>query len=134
MYRCVFMGPLIFGVAHIHHLFERSQNGMAIMNNLVITLVQFTYTYLFGVFSAFLFIRTGHLIAPIVCHMFCNFWQLPDLGFLDPRENPLSPLYSTRHLLLASYGIGVLAFVAGLEPLTSNGVFGSFSQRWPCGL
>jgi prenyl protein peptidase len=61
----VFMVVKIFGLAHVHHLIERSST-VHWQQNLVVTTVQFTYTYLFGVYSAFLFVRTGHLIAPMV--------------------------------------------------------------------
>ena len=85
-------------------------------------------------FSAFLLVRTGHLAAPVVCHMFCNFWQLPDLGFLSPLGSPLSCLYRHRHALLFAYVLGIGGFVNALGPLTSNAVYGALSERWPCAL
>lgn len=83
-------------------------------------------------FSAFLLLRTGHLAAPVACHVFCNFWQLPDLGFLSSLGSPLSCLYSWRHALLVAYVIGIAGFVNGAGPLTSNAAYGTLSERWPC--
>jgi membrane protease YdiL (CAAX protease family) len=76
----MYMVVKIFGLAHVHHLIERSST-VHWQQNLVVTTVQFTYTYLFGVFSAFLFVRTGHLIAPMVkassfFFFFCAFFPL----------------------------------------------------------
>ena len=43
---------------------------------------QSTYTTIFGMYSAFLFIRTGHIAAPVVAHGFCNFMGFPDFNEL----------------------------------------------------
>ena len=33
-------------------------------------------------YSAFLFVRTGHIAAPVVAHGFCNFMGFPDFNEL----------------------------------------------------
>ena len=43
---------------------------------------QSTYTTIFGMYSAFLFVRTGHIAAPVVAHGFCNFMGFPDFNEL----------------------------------------------------
>ena len=40
-------------------------------------LVQFTYTTLFGWFEAYVFVRTGSLLAVIAAHSFCNWLGVP---------------------------------------------------------
>ena len=45
---------------------------------LFVSVFQMHYTTLFGMYSAFLFLRTGHLAAPVVVHGFCNFMGFPD--------------------------------------------------------
>ncbi|WPH04054.1 Hypothetical protein R9X50_00693800 [Acrodontium crateriforme] len=82
--RIVFETPLVFGLAHVHHLVEfvRSHTpaGRTFppINVLLIGILQslfmFTYTSLFGFFAAFLFLRTGSLFTAIAAHVFCN-WQ-----------------------------------------------------------
>lgn len=41
------------------------------------TVLQFSYTSLFGFYAAFLFLRTGSLPAVILAHSFCNWMGLP---------------------------------------------------------
>lgn len=96
----VFITPLFFGVAHIHHIVERLSMGMEFTTALIISckfkhtlsnlnflqinlifflVSQLTYTTLFGFYSAYLFARTGHFVAPFLVHAFCNHMGLPDL-------------------------------------------------------
>ncbi|ONH96200.1 hypothetical protein PRUPE_7G112900 [Prunus persica] len=41
--------------------------------------LQLGYTVVFGSYASFLFIQTGHFLAPLVAHAFCNFMGLPVL-------------------------------------------------------
>ena len=64
------------------------------------------YTTVFGFYSAFLFLRTGHLAAPVVVHCFCNSMGFPDFAEVvhkPPKE---------RTLLLALYVCGLGLFGA----------------------
>ncbi|KAK0802470.1 CAAX prenyl protease [Friedmanniomyces endolithicus] len=83
----VFITPLIFGLAHVHHLVEflqsrtppghRSPSLPVWINGLIRTLFQFTYTSLFGFFAAFVFLRTGNVYAVTLAHTFCNWMGVP---------------------------------------------------------
>lgn len=85
--RIVFVTPLIFGVAHVHHLVEFMQSRTApgrlippantILMGVVQSLFQFTYTTLFGFFAAFVMLRTGNVFASVTAHTFCNYMGLP---------------------------------------------------------
>ncbi|KAK1088809.1 CAAX prenyl protease [Friedmanniomyces endolithicus] len=87
--RIVFITPLIFGLAHVHHLVEflqsrtppghRSPPLPVWINGLVRTLFQFTYTSLFGFFAAFVYLRTGNVYAVTLAHTFCNWMGVPRL-------------------------------------------------------
>ncbi|KAF2478904.1 hypothetical protein BDY17DRAFT_328413 [Neohortaea acidophila] len=87
--RIVFVTPLIFGVAHVHHLVEFIQSRtppnrrippLALcLQGVVISLFQFAYTSIFGWFAAFVFLRTGNIWAAIVAHSFCNHMGVPRL-------------------------------------------------------
>ena len=44
--------------------------------------VQMTYTWAFGVFAAFVFVRTGRVAPAVASHAFCNYMGLPHIGFL----------------------------------------------------
>jgi len=79
--RIVFVSPLYFGIAHIHHLYEfRLTHPETPMIAAVFrSLFQFTYTTLFGWYAAFLYLRTGSLPGVILAHSFCNWMGLPRL-------------------------------------------------------
>ena len=87
--RIVFLTPLIFGIAHAHHLVDflrsrtpeghRSPPLPVWINGLLRTVFEFTYTSLFGFFAAFVFLRTGSLYAAIMAHSFCNWMGVPRL-------------------------------------------------------
>ena len=138
--RAVCCSPLFFGVAHLHHLRRRVRDDRApVLEALGQTLFQFAYTTLFGVYTAFVFARTGNLAAAFACHGFCNYMGLPDLDFscvpsdlpwLSKREKLVQVvLHKHRTLLFALHGAGMALFGALLFPLTRPEAFAS--PYWP---
>ncbi|XP_053298042.1 CAAX prenyl protease 2 [Pleuronectes platessa] len=114
----IFTAPLFFGVAHLHHVIEQRRlhkESMSVI--LLVAGMQFLYTTVFGAFSAFIFMRTGHVVGPVVCHSFCNSQGLPDIG--SALQHPQRPA------LLFSYLMGVLLFVVLLFPLTDPFFYGT---------
>lgn len=76
--KIVLITPLYFGLAHIHHVYERNMSRPGnLLNASLVSLVQFVYTTIFGWFAAFLFIRTGSVWSSILVHSFCNSMGLP---------------------------------------------------------
>jgi prenyl protein peptidase len=75
----IFLTPLTFGIAHVHHLYEfritHPQTPLPIA--VLRSAFQFTYTSLFGFFAAFVYLRTGNLYSVILAHAFCNWMGLP---------------------------------------------------------
>ncbi|OAY69783.1 CAAX prenyl protease 2 [Ananas comosus] len=68
-------------IAHLNHFLELyCQRGYSFLKALLIVGVQLGYTVIFGWYAAFLFIRTGNLLSPIVAHIFCNVMGLPVLS------------------------------------------------------
>jgi prenyl protein peptidase len=82
----VIMSPFFFGIAHFHHMIERIRRGQDIQTAFFISSFQFAYTTMFGMYSALLFVRTGHLASCVVVHGFCNFMGFPDLVELVHQE------------------------------------------------
>lgn len=105
--KAIFIAPLFFGVAHLHHYFS----GIPFP----VVAFQFLYTSVFGAFSAALFVRTGTILGPIVSHAFCNFMGFPAFG-----EAASSP---HRWLLLGTYVGGLVAFGMLFMPLTGQSLF-----------
>ena len=69
----VFVSGGIFGLAHVHHVFDAGTPWIGVA-------VQFTYTSLFGAYSSYLFLRTGVLYGAVLAHAFCNCMGLPNFG------------------------------------------------------
>ncbi|XP_028450355.1 CAAX prenyl protease 2-like [Perca flavescens] len=114
----IFIAPLFFGVAHFHHISEqRRLHKDSISVILLVSVMQFSYTTVFGAFTAFIFMRTGHVVGPMLCHSFCNSQGLPDIS--SALQHP------QRSALLFSYLMGVLLFLVLLFPLTDPFLYGS---------
>lgn len=105
------LSPLVFGACHFHHIFDMvTYHQHTWKSSIPILLVQFTYSSIFGIFSSFLFLRTEHVIAPIVAHAFCNAMGLPT----KLRE------YTLLH------SVGVAAFCLLLFPLTHPALYKNY--------
>eukprot|EP01052_Picozoa_sp_SAG31_P031097 SAG31_NODE_3262_length_4482_cov_8.132101_2_plen_332_part_00 len=93
--------PLVFGLAHLHHAYERVAAGThSLRQSVIVAMVQNIYTALFGSYACFVLLRTGHLWAAFVSHAFCNLMGLPDMSFLQPRgSGGLSFLHPYRFMV-----------------------------------
>jgi prenyl protein peptidase len=84
----IFLTPVVFGLAHIHHFYEFRITHRQVPLSLAVlrSALQLTYTSLFGAYATFLFLRTGSLLAVVLVHTFCNVMGLPRLwGRLQPH-------------------------------------------------
>ena len=79
-------------------------------------LFQLSYTTAFGWLATYLFLRTGHLLAPVLAHCACNYLGLPHFGRLTQQAG------STWGALLAM-SAGVLLFSLTLPRLTLPALF-----------
>ena len=75
----IFVTPLYFGIAHIHHFYEYTLTHpfTPLPPALLRSIVQFGYTTVYGWYAAFLFLRTGNIWGVVVVHGFCNWMGLP---------------------------------------------------------
>ncbi|XP_058015977.1 CAAX prenyl protease 2 isoform X1 [Ahaetulla prasina] len=109
--------PLFFGVAHFHHVIEQLRFRQGSRASIFLSAVfQFSYTAIFGAYTAFLFIRTGHLIGPVLCHSFCNYVGFPAVG--------AALEHSQCFLVVFFYLLGVVLFFLLLLPMTDPAFFG----------
>ncbi|KAK9814649.1 hypothetical protein WJX72_009245 [[Myrmecia] bisecta] len=107
----VLLTPLLFGVAHLHHCLELVRHQRCKISDAIPVLaVQFGYTTVFGWYATYLFLRTGHLLAPLVAHTFCNV-----MGFPAFQQVP-----SHRHAKMLSvlFVTGVASFTLLVGPAT----------------
>lgn len=105
--------PLFFGVAHLHHMIEKIQEGVNFKTAFLQTGFQFGYTTIFGVYSAFLFLRTGHLLAPLLAHAFCNHMGFPHFEEIFAHQVP------TRYFVIAAFLVGLILWSLLLFPITN---------------
>ncbi|KAH8803218.1 hypothetical protein F5884DRAFT_739444 [Xylogone sp. PMI_703] len=90
----IFLTPIIFGIAHIHHFYEfrLTHPRTPVIAALLRSLFQFTYTTLFGGYVTFLFLRTGSVLAVTLVHSFCNCMGLPRVwGRVGLEEGVIGP-------------------------------------------
>ncbi|CAI8602594.1 unnamed protein product [Vicia faba] len=109
-YSAMILCPVFFSLAHLNHFMEiYTKQNYRIMQAAMVIGLQLGYTVIFGSYASFLFIRTGHLAAPIVAHIFCNFMGLP-------------VLYSLRSGFVSLASImGLVGFSWLLFPMTGPG-------------
>ncbi|KPJ18266.1 CAAX prenyl protease 2 [Papilio machaon] len=123
-YTAVFVGPLLFGIAHFHHMFEQIKLGLDLRSSIMISAFQFMYTSLFGAYSAYLFLRTGHFVAPLAAHIFCNHMGFPNFG-----DIPYYPL-TQRLLIISNMVLGFTIWCNLLTPLTEPAYYDN-KLYWP---
>lgn len=111
--------PLLFGVAHFHHLYEKIREGVDLKMALLQSVFQFSYTTIFGAYSAFLFLRTDHLMAPVIAHAFCNHMGFPDFREVFAHKKP------TKFYVMGSFVLGLVLWCYLLYPLTSPWLYGN---------
>lgn len=116
--RIIFLSPLVFGLAHVHHALEAIiRFKQPWKPQLLRATFQTAYTALFGMFAAFLLLRTGHFVAPFLSHMFCNSMGLPSLEFI---LNPDYVLKSNRHTIAFLFVLGIVLFACGVFLLSTT--------------
>ncbi|PRD23918.1 UNVERIFIED_CONTAM: CAAX prenyl protease 2 [Trichonephila clavipes] len=85
---------------------------------------QFAYTTVFGAYSTYLFLRTGHVAAPVIVHAFCNHMGFPDFGQLLTVERPKQSIFAV------CFVAGFLSWMLLLQPLTEPHIY-SNTLYWP---
>ncbi|CAI6082079.1 unnamed protein product [Clonostachys chloroleuca] len=125
----VFLSPLVFGVAHVHHFYEFrvTHPGVPLVAAIARSVLQFSYTYLFGIYATFIFLRTGSLLAVILVHSFCNVMGLPRVwGLIEPYWLPEGTNNGTVKAHTGVYYLllfgGMFSWWQGLYALTSSSV------------
>ncbi|KAL8152925.1 hypothetical protein V2J09_010685 [Rumex salicifolius] len=113
----IFLSPIFFSLAHLNHLWELyNQRNCSLSRASLAVGIQLMYTVVFGSYASFLYIRTGHLIAPLVAHIFCNFMGLPVL-YSQSKGHPL--------MFLTLFVAGTVGFLWLLFPVTNPDLYNS---------
>ncbi|XP_021993844.1 CAAX prenyl protease 2 [Helianthus annuus] len=118
-YTVILLSPVLFSLAHLNHLLEyHMQQNTSLLKASMVVGFQLGYTVIFGSYASFLFVRTGHIAAPLVSHIFCNIMGLP--------------AFFSRRTWLVSVGFvaGAISFVYLLFPLTSPSLYNDNCECW----
>ncbi|CAF0965255.1 unnamed protein product [Adineta steineri] len=127
LFSAIFLSPLFFGLAHFHHMVEHfkqnhheKHNRLSAMTIILIHLFQFSYTYIFGVYSSFLFIRTGHFVPSFIIHTLCNGLGIPDvMNLIDMQDGQAY----RKFFYMVCYVIGLWLFSMNLYFLTQSNLY-----------
>ncbi|OJA15939.1 hypothetical protein AZE42_02642 [Rhizopogon vesiculosus] len=111
--KMIFLSPLVFGAAHIHHAWETYHRygctATAAKRAIISTIVQVAYTSVFGFYCCYLFLRSGSLVPPIAAHIFCNIMGVPQPTY----EISLLPHHKLS--IVVAYLFGIIGFVCTLK-------------------
>ncbi|RPD60277.1 Abi-domain-containing protein [Lentinus tigrinus ALCF2SS1-7] len=111
--KMIFLSPLWFGIAHLHHAWDTynryGRTSSALRIAVMQTLFQLAYTSLFGFHCAFLFLRTGSLLPPTFSHIFCNVMGFPQYG-LHVKMFP-----KRRLAIQLAYLLGIAGYVYSMR-------------------
>ena len=117
----VYLTPLMFGLAHLHHIIESVYNNNKNLKSIILEhLFQLFYTYLFGLYSSFLFVRCANLLPCFLTHAFCNYMGFPNIGELM-YDQGLSKI--KKNLIIFMYFVGLFGFIVLIGPLTDPGFY-----------
>ncbi|KAB5552039.1 hypothetical protein DKX38_009350 [Salix brachista] len=121
IYVVILLCPILFSLAHLNHWMEiYGRQNYSLLKAFMVVGLQLGYTVIFGSYASFLFIRTGHLVAPIVAHIFCNFMGLP---MLFVRRTGMVSL---------AFIAGAVAFICLLCPITQPHLYNDGTDDCEC--
>ncbi|XP_073276035.1 CAAX prenyl protease 2 [Primulina huaijiensis] len=120
-YVVIFLCPTFFSLAHLNHLLEfYVREDYTFLKACSVVGFQLGYTVIFGAYASFLLIRTGHLSAPLIAHIFCNFMGLPAM------------FSRTSGMVSVAFVVGMLGFLWLLFPLTNPLLYNNITEDCKC--
>jgi len=114
--------PLLFGIAHLHHLIGMVRARTHSMQQAIFRVgFQLMYTTIFGIYASFLYLRTGQLLSCFLCHSCCNMLGFPDFFWLFRPDHPLR-----KAVMGTAYVLGLWLFTKFLYTLTDPSLYHSW--------
>jgi prenyl protein peptidase len=136
--RIVFIAPLYFGIAHVHHFYEfrLTHPDTPVLAAALRSIFQFGFTTVFGWYATFVYLRTGSLLAVILIHTFCNWCGLPRLwGRVEAVVHIGSTLNRGKEdsdrSIVYTYGELSIAWSVAYYALLVVGAIGFYYGLWP---
>jgi membrane protease YdiL (CAAX protease family) len=108
--------PLFFGLAHVHHAYTKIvHDNVPVSKAIMSSGFQFIYTYLFGAYASFCYIKTKSLVSIYAVHMLCNYLSLPNISIFIVETKSLKNVNVYRAIASFSYMIGIYFFYHGFQ-------------------
>ncbi len=73
---CVGVGVGVAGTAHVSHAIDGIRHGKPVVDAALGFVVQFSYTFLFGLYGSFVFLTTGACLDIVLLHLLLHFQSL----------------------------------------------------------
>ena len=107
--RAILYSAIAFGAAHLPAVFAGRE--------VVLTLGQVVWAFLFGLFYGYLFLRTGSLLPPMIIHWLSNVFQAPLTAYWHSAPAAVNALYG----VVFGYGLAALLMILWVR---------FFADRW----
>lgn len=108
--------PLFFGLAHVHHVYTKIKHDKVPVSKAILSSgFQFLYTYLFGAYASFCFMKSKSFGSICLVHTLCNYLSLPNLSifFVDTKSCQNVKMY--RVIVALTYMVGIYLFYHGFQ-------------------
>ena len=104
---CIVVLPIYFAVAHAHQIIlKRNEQWPVIKREMIIGVFRIIYTQVFGIYSGWVYIKTGSLWSAILLHSHCNFFGVPNFGLVFN-----SNIYLPKRIVIGvMYIVGTIGF------------------------
>jgi membrane protease YdiL (CAAX protease family) len=107
--RAILYSALAFGAAHLPAVFAGRE--------IVLTLGQVAWAFLFGLFYAYIFVKTGSLLPCMIIHWLSNVFQAPLTSYWTTASPAVSALFG----VVFGYGLAAILMIAWVR---------FFCNRW----
>jgi prenyl protein peptidase len=74
--QCILLAPLVFSLSHFHFVILEEKT----MQYILAVCFQGAFTYVFGIYSGYIFIQTRSIWPSIILHSYCNLLGFPQLS------------------------------------------------------
>lgn len=114
--------PLFFSISHLHHIVvQRREPGFKFRTAVFLAIFKLMYTQIFGIYSGFVYIRTGSIWPAFIIHSQCNFFGFPSFQNLLNRDYKLSDRLIAAFLYVGGLAVFCIYF---------NQIYSNYTPWW----
>lgn len=110
--------PLFFGLAHVHHAYTKIKHDkVPVSKALMSSGFQFIYTYLFGAYASFCYVKIKSLMSVCLVHSLCNYLSLPNIAIFLVETRSRQNTRAYYAIVGLMYVVGIFLFYLGFHSL-----------------